>query len=207
MGSRAPPTQRGGAIVSEVAGTTRDRRECLGRIGGTTFRLIDTAGVDGQRIMNTKDYVTTQMMSQTWQAAKSADLILLVMDARIGVTTDWLETARWLRKASSAKKVLVLANKLEGDGWDYDGSPILENLEDVSRVGFGAAMPISALQGDGLAQLAVTIEELQAAKRREMGLSETEEDVDDDSGVSLEDKPLQLAILGRQNVGKVSTHG
>jgi ribosome biogenesis GTPase A len=38
------------AIVSATPGTTRDRRECVGRIGGATFRLIDTAGVDGERI-------------------------------------------------------------------------------------------------------------------------------------------------------------
>ena len=73
-------------------------------------------------------------------------------------------------------------------------------------MGFGDAMPISALQGDGLAQLAVTIEELQAVKRREMGLSEADEGVDGDLDASLDDKPLQLAILGRQNVGKVSAH-
>ena len=81
----------------------------------------------------------------------------------------------------------MLANKLEGDSWDYDGSPVLENLEEVSRVGFGDAMPISALQGDGLAQLAVTIEELQAIKRQEMGLSEAGEGMDADLDVSLDD--------------------
>ena len=41
----------GTAIVSAVPGTTRDRRECIGRIGGTYFRLIDTAGVDGDRLL------------------------------------------------------------------------------------------------------------------------------------------------------------
>lgn len=191
--------------MSDIPGTTRDRRECLGRIGDTTFKLIDTAGIDGQRIHNgTKDTVTTQMMNQTWQAAQHADLILLVMDARVGVTTDWIETARWLRKASSANKVLVVANKLEGDSWDYDGSPILENLFEVSRVGFGPAVAVSALHGEGFADLAIKIEELQAAKRRSMGLPERINDTDDD-GMLDDDKPLQLAILGRQNVGKVRT--
>jgi GTPase len=189
--------------VSDIPGTTRDRRECLGRIGDTTFRLIDTAGIDGSRIHNgTKDTVTSQMMNQTWQAAQHADLILLVLDARVGVTTDWIETARWLRKASSGHKVLVVANKLEGDSWDYDGSPILENLMEVSRVGFGPAVAVSALHGEGFAELAIKIQELQAAKRREMGLPENRNDIDDD--VLNDDKPLQLAILGRQNVGKVS---
>jgi predicted GTPase len=57
-----------------------------------------------------------------------------------------------------------------------------------------------------LAQLAVTIEELQAAKRRDMGLPDQFEGDDEDEDVALDEKPLQLAILGRQNVGKVSAH-
>lgn len=204
MGSKSPAgIQRGGAIVSSEAGTTRDRRECHGRIGGTTFRLVDTAGIDGQRIL-TRDPVERQMMQQTWQAAKTADLILLVLDVRIGITTDWAETAKWLRKANAASKVVVLANKCEGDSWDYDGSPILENLNQVSRVGFGNAITISALHGEGFAELAVTIEELQAAKRVDLGLPPTDDNDDDDFDIiPNDDKPLQLAILGRQNVGKV----
>ena len=50
LGYRSPSKRPGGAIVTPVAGTTRDRRECIGRIGGTTFRLVDTAGVDGEKI-------------------------------------------------------------------------------------------------------------------------------------------------------------
>mmetsp|Transcript_25537 Transcript_25537/g.53436 ORF Transcript_25537/g.53436 Transcript_25537/m.53436 type:complete len:84 (+) Transcript_25537:72-323(+) len=50
IGYRNPSKRSGGAIVTPVAGTTRDRRECIGRIGGTIFRLVDTAGVDGEKI-------------------------------------------------------------------------------------------------------------------------------------------------------------
>ncbi len=50
IGYSNPSKRSGGAIVTPVAGTTRDRRECIGRIGGTLFRLVDTAGVDGEKI-------------------------------------------------------------------------------------------------------------------------------------------------------------
>ena len=213
--------KNGSAIVSAVPGTTRDRRECVGRIGGTYFFLVDTAGVDGERLdyyyndcqTTTKashddddDHEATlmrAMMRQTAQAALEADLILLVLDGRVGVTSDLLETARWLRRHRSASQkdsILVLANKLEGNHWDYHGSPVLDHLVEATRVGFGPAIPISAIHGEGMADIAVVIDKLAAAKQERAMID------DDPSGKEKEEtkleKPLQLAILGRQNVGK-----
>lgn len=190
----------GGAIVSATPGTTRDRRECIGRIGGTYFTLVDTAGVDGERI-DTRDPMERDMLQQTLEAARSAELILLMLDARVGVTTDLMETARWLRKVKQGE-VVVLANKLEGDGWSYDGSPVLEHLEEAARVGFGEPILISAEHGEGMADIAVIIEELTRKKREALGLSTDAEDDESSNYQSDKDKPLQLAILGRQNVGK-----
>lgn len=209
----------GGAIVSSTPGTTRDRRECIGRIGATTFRLMDTAGIDGSRIIGSNNnddndddnVVMQQMMRQSWLAAQAADVIFLMLDARLGVTTsvDWMETAQWLRKTDHDpnRKVVVLANKLEGDAWDYHGSPVLDNIEEMSRIGFGEPILLSAIHGDGMAELAVVLEELEAEKRERLGMppkDENEEEEDDLEELLLgDDKPLQLAILGRQNVGKV----
>jgi len=268
----------GTAIVSAVPGTTRDRRECIGRIGGTYFRLIDTAGVDGERLLlspssllssslyspsatqqqkqnqhqateaakTTKTFMK-DMMQQTMWAAQQADLIFLLLDARAGgVTSDLTETMRWLRKVSGTKpssrknshptsdtshqtdesdqqspnkmerKIVLLANKLEGDHWNYEGSPVLELLDEVTRMGFGEPIPISAEHGEGMAELAALIEELSQRKRHELekaldigdeltnhiGVELTNQDVNYHSENQEEDKPLQLAILGRQNVGK-----
>ena len=183
--------------MSSTPGTTRDRRECIGRIGGTYFSLVDTAGVDGKRI-DTTDPLEKSMLEQTLEAARQADLILLMVDARVGVTTDLVETARWLRKVKQGE-VVVLANKLEGDGWSYEGSPVLENIEEAARVGFGEPLLVSAEHGEGMADIAVVIEELTRKKRQSLGLTLEQ----DDSNTRDEtDKPLQLAILGRQNVGK-----
>jgi GTP-binding protein len=113
-------SSNGNAIVSPIANTTRDRRQCRGRIGGTEFTLMDTAGVNGDRIQllgtskTNKHSLEKSMMMQTMEAAKEADLVLVMWDAKVGLTHDLVETARWLRKLGKISNVSILANKLEG---------------------------------------------------------------------------------------------
>eukprot|EP00980_Cylindrotheca_fusiformis_P022261 scaffold9159_cov121-Cylindrotheca_fusiformis.AAC.3 len=203
-------TSNGTAIVSPIANTTRDRRQCWGRIGGTEFALIDTAGVNGDRIQllgNTKTdkhSLEKSMMSQTVKAAKEADLVLLMWDAKDGISHDLMATARWLRKLGMISKVAILANKLEGDSWAYQGSSVMKQLEDASRLGLGEAIPISALQGEGMADIALLIEE---KKQQKLVGEDTDEQhrtnsLEKGSQEIEETKPLQMAVLGRQNVGK-----
>ena len=92
----------------------------------------------------------------------------------------------------------------------------LDHLDDVSRVGFGEAIPISAAHGEGMGDIATIIEKLKEQKRIALGLPEmvNPDDNDDDNDINKnsnidvdlskpeKEKPLQLAILGRQNVGK-----
>lgn len=204
---------KGEAIVSPIAGTTRDRRECWGRIGGTEFTLMDTAGVDGDRIQtlssnSDKHSMERGMMEQTVEAARQSDLVLLLWDARLGVTQDLVITARWLRKLGKDSEVVVVANKLEGDSWAQDeDSIVMENLQDVVRLGLGNAIPISALQGDGLGDIAILIEQRKAEKNKAYLESNDNRGDGKNSLVHLEEsnddsKPLQIAIIGRQNVGK-----
>ena len=210
----------GGAIVSPIAGTTRDARTGWGRIGGTIFWLVDTAGVNGDRIdayheqdsatQKDDDYdlrqLEQQMMQQTIQTIQNVDLILLLLDARVGVTTEVQEIARLLRKKTlKHTKVVVVANKCEGTDWLYDNNNtntttnnIAEHLQEVARVGLGDAIPISAEHGDGMADLAVVIEEtIQQVVPPEKRMASSQYYDEDDP-----DRPLQLAIVGRPNVGK-----
>mmetsp|Transcript_6062 Transcript_6062/g.6933 ORF Transcript_6062/g.6933 Transcript_6062/m.6933 type:complete len:648 (-) Transcript_6062:66-2009(-) len=207
-------TSKGNAIVSPIAGTTRDRRECWGRIGSSEFQLIDTAGIDGDRLhalsssnrsKSEKNALERGMMEQTLEAAKKSDLVMLLWDARVGMSQDLLITARWLRKLGKLSNVALIANKLEGDSWAHDeDSFVMENLRDVLRLGLGNAIPISALQGDGLADIAILIEKLKVEKEA----VHYEENIDDIikkeswERNSEDQKPLQIAIIGRQNVGK-----
>ena len=213
IGYRSPSKRSGGAIVTPVAGTTRDRRECIGRVGGTTFRLVDTAGVDGGKIdlafgKKGKHSLDGAMIRQTMEAAKQSDLVLLMFDARLGVTSDLAETVRWLRKLRHSKdqqqnsEIVILANKLEGDRWASMDSNVLDNLTEVSRVGFGEVIPISAEHGEGMAEVAEVIDRYTLEKRQRLGLPLTIEEPSRKNKIGYNEKPLQLAILGRQNVGK-----
>ena len=172
----------GAALVSPIPGTTRDRRQTQGRLGGVVFDLMDTAGIDETSSNN--DPLHESMRQQTSEAARQADLVLLMVDGRVGLTADVYETSRWLRQTAKGK-IVVLANKMEGNqGW----------LDpEMSRLGFGEPLPISALQGEGMADLAVLIHQLAEEKG-----SNNEEDEDSTNA----EKPLQMAILGRPNVGK-----
>ena len=219
--------------MTPVAGTTRDRRECIGRIGGVYFRMIDTAGVDGEKLdvafgRRGNMSLDGAMIRQTMEAARQSDLVLLMFDARVGVSSDLAETIRWLRKIAmegkvsadtddgeesrggasgkqARREIVILANKLEGDRWATMNSEVMDNLAEVSRVGFGEPIPISAEHGEGMADLAVVIDRLTRKKRISLGFAEEYNDFETKARKEKKDpakRPLQLAILGRQNVGK-----
>jgi GTP-binding protein len=223
----------GGALISAIPGTTRDRRQAIGRIGDIRFLLYDTAGVDGIRLDawykgqrkrkargygkdddevdedddDTANDYQRPMMEQAVLAAQDSSVIFFVFDGRVGLTADDLETCRWLRRhVLDHTRVVMLANKLEGTVLD-DNILYEEFLDEASRAGFGPAIPISALQGDGIADIAAFLFETQ----KELGLARDPNDiyVDDDEDEESSNKdddmkqhPLQMAILGRPNVGK-----
>ncbi len=158
------------------------------------------------------------MIRQTLEAAKQSDLILLMFDARVGLTADFDDIVRWLRTIRNnslddnqwQRQVVILANKLEGDKWaNYynDDSMILDHLSDISRLGFGEAIAISAEHGEGIADIAAIIEDLSKKKQQYLGIEdindgEEESELDENDSSNNNEKPLRLAILGRQNVGK-----
>ncbi len=168
-------TQTRNAVVHETPGVTRDRKELLCEWSGTTFRLIDTGGVDRT---DTGPF-GQQIAAQAREAVEEADLVLLVVDATVGVTPGDAELAEILRV--SRRPVLVLANKLDDPRRD------LEALE-FHRLGLGDPIPISALHGHGSGDLLDEIvSRLPGHGERPVG-----------------DEAIKVAILGRPNVGKSS---
>ena len=168
-------TQTRNAVVHETPGVTRDRKELLCEWSGTTFRLIDTGGVDRT---DTGPF-GPQIAAQAREAVAEADLVLLVVDATAGVTPGDAELAEILRV--SRRPVLVLANKLDDPRRD------LEAL-DFHRLGLGDPIPISALHGHGSGDLLDEIvSRLPGHGERPVG-----------------DEAIKVAILGRPNVGKSS---
>ncbi len=168
-------TETRAAVVHETPGVTRDRKELTCEWSGTTFRLIDTGGVDRE---DTGPF-GPQVAAQARQAVEEADLVLFVVDAKAGVTPGDEELAEILR--SSRRDVLVIANKLDDPRRDA------EALE-FHRLGLGDPIPLSALHGHGTGDLLDDIvARLPGKGERPVG-----------------EEAIRVAILGRPNVGKSS---
>lgn len=162
-------------VVHEQAGVTRDRKEVVCEWQTTAFALVDTGGVD---IADTSP-LTRAIASQARAAINEADVVIFVVDARVGITPGDEEIAQILR--TSHRPVIVVANKIDDAAMEHDA------LE-FHRFGLGDPMPISALHGTGTGDLLdLIVATLPGTERVEPG-----------------NEAIRVAILGRVNVGKSS---
>ncbi len=128
------------ALVSTIAGTTRDRKEAVVSWIGREFILIDSGGVD----FHSRESMQQQITDQAIKGIDEASLILLVLDTRDGITPLDQEVARFLRKQK--KPVLVVANKA-------DTMKQRNQVAEFSQLGLGEAQPVSAANGSGTGDL------------------------------------------------------
>ncbi len=176
------------ALVDDTPGVTRDRREGEGRLGPLSFRVIDTAGLEEGK----GEALSARMRRQTDAALDEADIVLFMIDARVGVTPLDRHFAEWVRKKPAP--VVLLANKCEGKRAD-------PGLFEAFALGLGEPIALSAEHGDGLGELYDAIEKI----AREKGLLEEPDEDQAEEAEEAEDaepKVLQLAIVGRPNAGK-----
>jgi GTP-binding protein len=163
------------ALVDDVPGSTRDRREGDARLGDLRFRVIDTAGLDDAE----PDTMEEKMQRQTALALEAADAILFLIDARAGVTPLDRHYADRLRRAT--QPVVLVANKAENIRSAAEAG-------EAFALGLGEPVLIAAEHGEGMAELFNALAPL---------LANAKEAVADSA-----DAPLRLAIVGRPNVGK-----
>ena len=177
------------AIVDPTPGVTRDRREGEARVGDLKFIAVDTPGFEDE----TGESLEARMQEQTAKALAGADLALMVIDARVGVTPLDEAFARWIRPMK--KPVQLLVNKCEGNKGR-------EGVAEAYKLGFGEPVAISAEHGEGIGELYDGLR----AHLEGAGSTYDDEDAgfegDIESEPGLGDKPLRLAIVGRPNVGK-----
>ena len=175
------------ALVHEAPGVTRDRREAEAQLHDLRLRVIDTAGLEEAA----PEALESRMRRQTERALQSADLVLFLIDARAGLTALDRHFARWLRR-QDLPGVLV-ANKCEGRAAEA-------GLAEAYGLGFGDPVPLSAEHDLGFSDLRDAVApfaETAAETAAKEALPEDAETAEGEAG-----GPLQLAIVGRPNVGK-----
>ena len=171
------------AVVSEVAGTTRDRLYAEAEWAGSVFTLVDTGGLETVEGWHTEplsedsERFLPLIRQQAGIAIQDADVIVHVVDGRTGITAADQEVADLLRQ--SRKPVIIAANKLESINLRDDAYEFYE-------LALGEVFGISALHGTGTGDLLDAI--IEALPR-----VETEEE---------EDESIKISILGRPNTGK-----
>jgi len=168
------------ALVDDLPGVTRDRREGEARLGHVRFIAIDTAGLDEAA----PESLAGRMFTQTRAAIEDADVTLFVVDARAGITPVDAHFASMLRE--SGKPVILVANKAEGRAGEG-------GYLDAYSLGMGDPVAISAEHGEGMGDLREALDEAFSA----LGGATEDEDADDAAG-----KPIQIAVVGRPNAGK-----
>ena len=172
------------SIVGDEPGITRDRIYGEGEWNGSRFALVDTGGI----VPDDEAVIPANILKQASFAIDEAQALVWVVDARKGVTPLDEELARLLR--GTGKRVIVAANKADAVNWESDAG-------EFHAFGFDDVFGISAEHGNGIGEMLdalVSGASWQLAKPLK----------DDAPDASYQLAPLNLAIVGRPNVGKSS---
>ena len=164
------------SIVEDTPGVTRDRIYCDCEWLNHKFTLIDTGGIEPK----TDDILLKQMRRQAEMAIETCDVILFFTDGRTGLTANDEDVAVMLRR--SGKPVILVVNKV-------DHVDMMETIYDFYALGLGDPFAISSTNMMGLGDL---LDEM---------VKHFPEDCDNGEE---EEKTIQIAVVGRPNVGKSS---
>lgn len=169
-------TKSRSAIVSDFSGLTRDRQYGRGIVGPIPYLVADTGGLG-----DAETELDKLVVKQTLQAIREADVILFLVDARRGLTSDDAIIAKQLRKTN--KPIYLVINKIDGLTAEIAGT-------DFSELGFSTAYTISAAHGLGVEDLMAKVLENFVPMAKALA-------VENDKNTA-----IKIAIIGRPNVGK-----
>lgn len=187
-------TEKKQALVSNIAGTTRDSNLGTVEWAGDIFNLIDTAGLvdfpnnKNKKILN-KD-VDSQAQKQARSYLNQANLILFLVDAKVGLLPEDKELAKELKNNNNYRqKTLVVANKV-------DSFKLASETAQFHRLGLGEPLITSAANGLGTGDLLdIIITRIAKNKKKEI----SHEDAGDN-----QEQEINACIIGQPNVGKSS---
>ncbi|KAG4177521.1 hypothetical protein ERO13_A11G312300v2 [Gossypium hirsutum] len=181
---------------------TRDIREGLAKLGDLRFRVLDSAGLETEAtsgsILNRTAAMTANMLARTQFA-------IFLIDVRTGLHPLDQEVGKWLRKHAPGINPIVAMNKSES--LHKDPNSFAEAATEALKLGFGEPIAISAETGLGMTALHESLRPMLENYMAKVldGKSSQDENLSQDNGSSKDDEsklPLQLAIVGRPNVGK-----
>lgn len=182
------------AIVEDRPGVTRDRKAMEAEWLGRQFLLVDTGGwLPGGTELDAK------VSRQVEKAVKTADVVLFVVDASVGITEDDASIAEWLRRITPP--VVVVVNKADNDRREHERWEFMQ-------LGLGEPYPISALHGRRCGDLLDIVlshlpdEDAPVAERDGDDAFDIDEDDADAPAQRVDDGIPGVAIVGRPNVGK-----
>ncbi len=164
------------SIVDDTPGVTRDRIFAPAEWLGKQFTLIDTGGIEPK----TDDEILLQMRQQAELAIEMADVVVLMVNVKEGLTASDKDVAAMLIKAN--KPIILAVNKI-----DNPGQPPLDFYE-FYNLGLGDPIAISSTHGLGVGDLLDKVFEL----------FPTEEELSEDENV------IKVAVVGKPNAGKSS---
>jgi GTP-binding protein len=163
------------ALVADQPGLTRDRNYGVGRLGSRPYVVVDTGGVSG-----VPDGVDALMEQQVQRAIGESDQVLFLLDGRDGVTASDAAIAESLRR--TGKPISLVVNKTERlDFHSVSG--------DFFALGLGEPVAIAAAHGRGVHGLIDRV-------------LEAFPEAQDDDAVAENERGVQIAVVGRPNVGK-----
>ncbi|MBR6356116.1 MAG: ribosome biogenesis GTPase Der [Alphaproteobacteria bacterium] len=180
------------AIVHDMPGVTRDRKMAPAKFKDLDLEVIDTAGYE----YSTTDNMESRMWRQTQMAINDADVCLFLFDARAGVQPYDEQFADLVRRMH--KPVILLANKCEGKQQE-------NGIGEAYKLGLGDPIAFSAEHGIGFDALYVELMQLDEAKKKAEAETPTVASIGmipEDFAPVKDDRPIQVAFVGRPNVGK-----
>ncbi len=163
------------AVVDDKPGITRDRNYASTTWNKKSFYLVDTGGY----VPSSTNEMERLVKAQAEIAISEADLILFLVDAKVGAQSLDLEIARWLKKTETP--VLLVANKV-------DSAKDEDDIHPLRRLGLGEPLGVSALTGRNIGDL---LDQIVSGLPEETAYEEKKESI-------------QVAVIGRPNVGKSS---
>ena len=166
------------ALVADYPGLTRDRKYGFGKLGPVPYLVVDTGGVAGG-----EEGIEERMVEQTSRALEEADVAIVMVDGREGLTAADEHVVALARK--TAKRAVLVVNKAEG-------LDAVTASAEFHALGFGEPRAISAVHGDRVSALMDEV------------LADFEVESDEAPLPTYDDDEhaLRIAVIGRPNVGK-----